>query len=74
MYSTIGVIEPSMIVDKYLLPIIEKEDLDLLEFRDRKGNNVLHLAIKSALDKETGPKDFLEKLIYKYIPDSLTRE
>ena len=41
--------DPVKVIEKYLLPLIDEKDVNLLEFKDTKSNNALHLFIKGKI-------------------------
>lgn len=72
LYSTKGLErDPDAVVEKFILPLLEDGDLNLLEFKDRKNNNAIHLFIKGKV-KDT--HNFINKSMYKYTPDSMSHE
>lgn len=42
-------LEQYRIIEEYMLPLISKEEINLLDFIDRKKSNFLHILIKSAV-------------------------
>lgn len=49
------------IIRDYLNPLVD--NWDLLSFRDEKGNNVIHLALKT-FNTEGGSRSFLKEKVY----------
>lgn len=62
---------PEMIISKFLLPFMNKGDINLLEFKDQKDNNALHLFFKGKMKDQ---HNFLSKHIYDYMPEDLDME
>lgn len=66
MFSTKSFEEiPADIIDKFVLPLMDSKDVNLLEYKDYKDNNALHLFCKG---KMNDIHNFLSEKIYEYMP------
>ena len=55
MYSTRNFTgNPNTIIEKYILPLMNSDDINLLDFKDKKNNNALHLFIKGKMKDKFG--------------------
>ena len=69
MFCTIDLeMEPEEIIQQYVLPLKDQKDVNLLEYKDYKDNNVLHLFFKG---RSRDIYDFLKTKIYNYMPADL---
>ena len=56
--------DPNVIINKYILPLLDDKDLNLIDYRDKKNNNALHLFFKGKMMDE---HNFLKVAIYDFI-------
>lgn len=71
-YSTRRLHYPEDLI-KHIMPLIDKQDVDLLKFRDRKGNNAFHLLTKHIDENlKNSMMRFIHEDIKKFIPESYT--
>jgi hypothetical protein len=50
---------------------MDNQDVNLLEYKDFKDNNVLHLYFKGKMQDKY---DFFEEKIYQYIPNDMDQD
>ena len=72
MYCTKGDWDqPEPMINEFILPLMDKKDINLLEYKDYKDNNVLHLFFKGRVPDRYG---FLKEKVFLYMPDDLDSE
>lgn len=46
-YSTRDQNQPEALIEKYLLPLLDAKDQNILNYTDKNGNTTIHLAVKT---------------------------